>query len=218
MENDNLEQQPVDPRKNRYVVYTRRDVAMMKTFIRFSNRVRHPRAGMNMFILGALLIALPIANKGIAMTGAIISYVMGALLLGIALFRTSISVMMMKNNPELHENEELIYQFGNSGIRVERNGKVENMGFYKTVYRVWEDEKHFYIGLDSEDLLVLPKMNFTEGDPATFRDFILEKSGAEFRWKPTQPVNIVKDKWMKLQMKMAGIGQEIPDEKKKEKK
>lgn len=37
-----------DPHKKRYVVYTKRDTELMKTFIRFDNRVRHPRMGVNM--------------------------------------------------------------------------------------------------------------------------------------------------------------------------
>ncbi len=212
MDIDNKEQQEAsDPRRNRYIVYTKRDTATMSTFVKFTNRVRHPRMGMNMFIVGAMLVALPIVNKGIGQAGAVISYVMGTLLLFIALFRTSISVSMMKKSSEVKENEELTYLFGNTGIRVERNGTIENMGYYKDVYRVWEDERHFYIGMESEDLLILPKDSFREGDVKEFRDFILDKSGASFKWQPANPVNIVKNIWMNIQMKVAMVGQESQD-------
>lgn len=214
MEMENKEQQEIaDPRRNRYIVYTKRDAAAMRTFVKFTNRVRHPRVGMNMFIVGAMLVALPIINKGIGQAGAIISYVMGFLLVFIALFRTSISVSMMKKSPEAQENEELIYLFGNTGIRVEKNGTVENMGYYKDVYGVWEDERHFYVGLESEDLLILPKSHFEEGDVKEFRDFILDKSGAVFKWQPTEPVNILKNTWLNLQMKMAEVGQDNQNDK-----
>lgn len=212
MEIENREQQEAaDPRRNRYIVYTKRDTAAMRTFVKFTNRVRHPRVGMNMFIVGVMLVALPIVNKGVGQAGVVISYAMGGLLLFIALFRTDISVSMMKKSPELKENEELTYLFGNTGIRVERNGTIENMGYYKDVYRVWEDERHFYVGLESEDLLILPKTSFREGDVQEFRDFILDKSGASFKWQPVNPVNIVKNIWMNIQMKAAAVGQEKQD-------
>ena len=85
------------------------------------------------------------------------------------------------------------------------------MGYYKDVYRVWEDERHFYIGMESEDLLILPKDSFREGDAKEFRDFILDKSGASFKWQPANPVNIVKNIWMNIQMKVAMVGQESQD-------
>lgn len=216
MEMENVErQEAVDPRRNRYVVYTCRDIPLMKTFIRFSNRVKHPRMGVNLFIVGVLLFAIPIMNKGIATPGMIISYVMGALLVGIALFRTSISASMMKGSPGFRENEELTYMFGNNNIRVEKDGKIEDMGYYKTVYRVWEDEYHFYVGMDSEDLLILPKKNFVEGDPANFRDFILEKTGASFKWLPVKIGNRIKGAWLSIQTKMSGMEREMEEDAKK---
>ena len=65
--------------------------------------------------------------------------------------------------------------------------------------------------MESEDLLILPKDSFREGDAKEFRDFILDKSGASFKWQPANPVNIVKNIWMNIQMKVAMVGQESQD-------
>ena len=51
--------------------------------------------------------------------------------------------------------------------------------------------------------VVLPKDAFEKGEAKAFRDYILERTGADFVWKPTGLVNICKNKWMQLQMKMA---------------
>lgn len=191
-----------DPHKNRYVVYTKRDTELMKTFIRFDNRVRHPRMGVNTGLVGILLLLMPVIVKDMGLAGKIIAVCVGTLLLSIALFRVHISVSMMRNNPEVKENEEITYLFGNSGIRAQKIDGIEDMGYYKTVYHLWEDERNYYVGLDNDDLLILPKANFEEGDTKEFREFLLEKSGAKYTWKPAKLGNIWKNKVYQIRQKM----------------
>lgn len=195
-----------DPHKKRYVVYTKRDTELMKTFIRFDNRVRHPRMGVNMGLVGVLLLLVPVILKDTGTTGKIIAVCVGALLLSIALFRVHISVNMMKGNPEVKENEEITYLFGNSGIWAQRIDGIEDMGYYKTVYHLWEDEDNYYVGLDNDDLLILPKANFKEGDSESFRDFLLDKSGAKYTWKPEKLLNIWKNMLSQAHQKMDETG------------
>ena len=195
-----------DPHKKRYVVYTKRDTELMKTFIRFDNRVRHPRMGVNMGLVGVLLLLVPVILKDTGTTGKIIAVCVGALLLSIALFRVHISVNMMKGNPEVKENEESTYLFGNSGIWAQRIDGIEDMGYYKTVYHLWEDEDNYYVGLDNDDLLILPKANFKEGDSESFRDFLLDKSGAKYTWKPAKLLNIWKNMLSQAHQKMDETG------------
>ena len=201
---ENREQESgLDRNKNKYIVNIVRDTAMMKTYVKFYNRVKHPRVTMNLLFAGVVLIALPIAADWIALPGVIISYVMGALLVAMALFRQNIAVYQMKADPKVKENEKLSYLFGNTKIRVENEGKIETMGGYQDVYRVWEDERTYFVGMNEDDLLILPKDAFEKGEAKAFRDYILERTGADFVWKPTGLVNICKNKWMQLQMKMA---------------
>lgn len=201
---ENREQESgLDRNKNKYIVNIVRGTAMMKTYVKFYNRVKHPRVTMNLLFAGVVLIALPIAADGIALPGVIISYVMGALLVAMALFRQNIAVYQMKADPKVKENEKLSYLFGNTKIRVENEGKIETMGGYQDVYRVWEDERTYFVGMNEDDLLILPKDAFEKGEAKAFRDYILERTGADFVWKPTGLVNICKNKWMQLQMKMA---------------
>lgn len=195
-----------DPHKKRYVVYTKRDTELMKTFIRFDNRVRHPRMGVNMGLVGVLLLLVPVILKDTGTTGKMIAVCVGALLLSIALFRVHISVNMMKGNPEVKENEEITYLFGNSGIWAQRIDGIEDMGYYKTVYHLWEDEDNYYVGLDNDDLLILPKANFKEGDSESFRDFLLDKSGAKYTWKPAKLLNIWKNMLSQAHQKMDETG------------
>ena len=162
--------------------------------------------GVNMGLVGVLLLLVPVILKDTGTTGKIIAVCVGALLLSIALFRVHISVNMMKGNPEVKENEEITYLFGNSGIWAQRIDGIEDMGYYKTVYHLWEDEDNYYVGLDNDDLLILPKANFKDGDSESFRDFLLDKSGAKYTWKPAKLLNIWKNMLSQAHQKMDETG------------
>lgn len=193
LETENMKlQESSDLKKGKYVVSVTRDEQMLKTFVKFSNRVRHPRTTVYMITVGAMLIALPIANKEIALPGVIICYVMGALMVLMGLFRHYIGVYMLKTNPQTKLGEELTYIFGNTDIKTDKGELLEKLGSYSKIYRLWEDEKHFYIGINEDDLVVLPKAAFEVGDASTFRDFILDKSGAIFTWQPRRIDNVIK--------------------------
>lgn len=202
-----------DRRKNHYIVYVKRDTALMKTFIEFKNRVEHPAATIYMVTMGVMLIGLMYKQaESIAMAGRVIGYVFGALLILMGLFRKYISIYMMKNNPQVHVDEEIQYLFGNAGIRAEKSTEdaEEHLGNYKDVYCVWEDEKSYYLGMNKDDLIVLPKANFRTGDASAFKGFILEKSGAKYIWKPAQIGNICKNAVLKARVRATQM-QMAPD-------
>ncbi|MFW5674975.1 MAG: YcxB family protein [Acetivibrio ethanolgignens] len=185
-----------------YIVQIRRDTRLLKAFIKFTNRVRHPRVTVYMITIGATLLALPFVNHEIETIGVVICYVLGALMLIMGLFRHYISLYLMKNNPQTRVDEEFIYQFGNAEIQVENRGITQSLGSYKKIYRLWEDEKHFYIGMNEDDLLVLPKKAFKAGNAGTFRDYVLERSKAGYTWQPTRMDHIIKNNVLQFKMKM----------------
>ena len=213
MENVKL-QENSDFRKGKYVVPVKRDEELLKTFVKFSNQTRHPRTTVYLVTVGAMLIALPIANKEIALAGVIICYVMGALMVLMGVFRHHIGVYMLKSNPQTKLDEELTYIFGNTDVKTERNGELEKLGSYASIYRLWEDEKFFYIGINEDDLVVLPKTNFEVGDVSTFREFILEKSGATFTWQPKRLDNVIKHNIAQFKWRMQKQKEEMKSEEK----
>lgn len=201
--------------KGKYVVPVKRDEKLLKTFVKFSNQTRHPRTTVYLVTVGAMLIALPIANKEIALAGVIICYVMGALMVLMGVFRHHIGVYMLKSNPQTKLDEELTYIFGNTDVKTEKNGELEKLGSYASIYRLWEDEKFFYIGINEDDLVVLPKTNFEIGDVSTFRDYILEKSGAIFTWQPKRLDNVIKNNITQFKWRMQKQKEEMKSEEKK---
>ena len=213
MENKELREEQSNV-KGKYIVPVTRDEKLLKTFVKFSNQTRHPRTTVYMVTVGTMLIALPIANEGIALAGEIICYVMGALMVLMGVFRHHIGVYMLKSNPQTKLDEELTYIFGNTDVKTERNGELEKLGSYASIYRLWEDEKFFYIGINEDDLAVLPKASFEVGDVGTFRDFILEKSGATFTWQPKRVDNVIKNNIAQFKRRMQKQKEETKSEEK----
>jgi len=203
----------VDRQKSKYVVSVVRNDSLLKKFVKFSNRVKHPRVTGYMVIVGGTLFILPFINHEIALPGVIICHVMGALMVLMGLFRHQIGVYMLKSNSETKLGEEIAYLFGNTGIKTEIGAEVKHLGSYKKIYRLWEDEKNFYVGTDDDDLLVLPKSNFESGDVTTFRDFILEKSRCSYTWKPTRLDNVIKQIHYNMKANPIRIGFQPKDKK-----
>lgn len=207
-------QEGSDLKKGKYIASVKRDEKLLKTFVKFSNQVRHPRTTVYMITVGAMLIALPIANKEIALPGVIICYIMGTLMVLMGMFRHYIGVYMLKSNPETKLDEEITYIFGNTDIKTDKAGALEKLGSYAKIYRLWEEEKVFYIGMNEDDLIVLPKENFKVGDVAMFRDFILEKSGAIYTWQPKRIDNVIKNNIMQFKWRMRFQQEDVKQEKK----
>lgn len=201
--------------KAKYIAKVHRDEYLLKLFVKFYNRVKHPRATLFMVSVGLMLIAMPIANKKIALAGVIICYIMGPILTVMGLFRHQIGVQMLKNNPETKLGQELTYIFGNTDIKIGTEDEVEKLGSYANVYRLWESEKIFYIGINEDDLVVLPKASFEEGDVNTFRDFLLEKSGCIFTWQPNRIDNVVKNYFATMKWNMQKQKEQAEERKKK---
>ena len=102
---------------------------------------------------------------------------------------------------KIKDSEGNIKDYSIKPIKVEKDGVLEHVGSYKKIYRLWEDEKVFYIGIGEDDLLVLPKANFEKGDVSEFRDFVLEKSRCVYTWKPARIDNVIKQLHKNMQMK-----------------
>lgn len=213
MENVSKEQQE-DRRKNHYIVHVRRDTKLMKTFAEFKNRVEHPVATMYMVVMGVMLIGLMYKQAdSIARVGQIIGYIFGAILVLMGLFRQYLSVWLMKNNPEVHVDEEITYLFGNTGIRAEKKGqKEEHLGYYKDVYCMWEDEATYYLGMSNDDLIVLPKAKFQKGNASEFKEYMLEKSGAKYVWKPTRIGNVCRNAILNMKVRITQMQMQGSDD------
>ena len=194
----------VDRRKIHYKVNTVRDTKLMKSFINFKNRVQHPTVTPGILLIGATFVLLPFVRPEIRTeignAGTVISVLIGALMMLLGVGRQYITIALMKKNPENILGEEIVYLFGNDDIRAKKKASEERVGFYKNVYSLWEDENTFYIGLDNDELIILPKSAFMEGNVEAFKLFVIEKSNAKYIWSPKKWKNKQKAKMVRRQM------------------
>ena len=73
------------------------------------------------------------------------------------------------------------------------NGELAmSVGSYNKVSCFYEDEYNFYLGVNNEDLFLLPRTCFIEGDVEAFASFITGKSGEEAEFLPVT----LKNRWM----------------------
>ena len=193
-----------DRRRVHYEVQTRRDTKLMKRFINFKNRVEHPTVTPGLLLIGITFILLPFVRpeikKDIGMTGVAVSALLGAFLAFLGIGRQYITIALMKRNPDIVLNEEIIYLFGNEDIRAKKEHSEERVGYYKNVYSLWEDEKTFYLGIENDELVILPKNGFLTGEAEAFKLFIIEKSNAKYIWMPMKWKNIYKARMVRRQM------------------
>ena len=82
----------------------------------------------------------------------------------------------------------------------EKEHSEERVGYYKNVYSLWEDEKTFYLGIENDELVILPKNGFLTGEAEAFKLFIIEKSNAKYIWMPMKWKNIYKARMVRRQM------------------
>ena len=78
-------------------------------------------------------------------------------------------------------------------------------------------ENAIYLGMNNDDLIVLQKANFTTGEASLFKDFILEKSGAKYIWKPAKFVNVCKNAVLKAKIRATQMQMAADQDNKEEK-
>lgn len=173
-----------DSKKPLYKVVTKRDTDMVKSFILFTYRQRHPNVSRNFIIIGLVSLAL---TYGIRVRWVGIFLVaQAAFCLFMGLFRHWIPISSMKkNDPDFVAGNTLTYEFYGSEIRALRNGeKFMGLKSYSKITNLCHDEKYYYLGANEEDLMILPKAAFVEGDPDSFESFIEKKAKIKAVWSP----------------------------------
>lgn len=186
--------------ENKFKVVMKKDEEVLRDFILFRERANNSSGKFKMIVFGIGLIVIGVlAAKGGRLAAGCIINAAGIAMVVFALFIHNIAVMRLKKADIAYKNQtELSYGFTNSGIYVYENGELtQNVGGYTHVSCLYEDEKNFYVGINNEDLFLLPKKAFAEGDIAGFVEFMEKKSNEMSEFLPTT----VKNRWMVHRMK-----------------
>ena len=173
-----------EPKKPMYKVVTKRDAQMVKSFVLFTYRQRHPNVSRNFIIVGLVSLAL-IYGIRVPAIGIFLA-VQGLFCLFMGFFRHIIPVASMKkNDPDYVAGSNLTYDFYAGEVRAFRNGeKFMSIKGYDKITNLCHDEKYYYLGANEQDLMILPKSDFTVGDADSFESFIEKKAKIKSVWTP----------------------------------
>lgn len=181
--------------ENKFKVVMTKDDEVMRDFISFTYRAQGAVARYKARILaiGLFIIGVLAWKSGTVVPGGVMMVLGGAFFVA-SFFMSQIAVMKLKAADLAYQNKtELTYAFTNSGIYVYENNELsQNVGGYNNVTCFYGDEKNYYVGVRNEDLYLLPKKCFVEGEPEEFLEFIETKSNEKYEFIPLT----VKNKWM----------------------
>lgn len=187
--------------ETKFKVVMKKDAEVLKDFISFTYRAKGAvgRYKMRVLALGLVIIGV-LAAKGGSMTAGIVMGAIGVLFLVFSMFLPQIAVLRLKKADLAYQNQtELTYAFTNGSIYVYENGELsQNVGGYNNVSCFYGDEKNYYVGVNNDDLYLLPKKYFVEGKEEEFLEFIEKKSNEKYEFLPMT----MKNKWMVKKMEM----------------
>lgn len=179
--------------ETKFRVKMKKNAKVLQDFILFTYRANGNRT-MRGVLLSLGLFA--IAYMAVKNSGTVGYYIGGAGALGLffTLFRHKIALARLKKADIAYKNQtELEYMFTNGNMYVYEDGELAiNVGSYSKVSCLYEDEYNFYLGVNNEDLFLLPRSCFAEGDVNEFASFITEKSGEEAEFLPVT----LKNRWL----------------------
>ena len=182
--------------ETKFKVVMKKDDEIMKDFLSFTYRAQGQANRMKLYIfaIGMLVIGWLAARGGNTTMGNIIA-VVGILMVLTGLVLPKIALARMKKSDEGYKTgTEYTYVFASGSMYIYENGELaQNVGGYRQVSCFYGDEKNYYVGINNDDLYLLPMKNFVEGDPNEFIDFIQYVSDESYVFLPAT----VKNRWTK---------------------
>ena len=183
--------------ETKFKVMMKKTDEVMKDFISFRYRAQgqDKRTKARIF-MAALIVIGWMAIRDDNITSGTIMCIVGALMLGMTFLMPIIGVAKIKKADDGYKaGTEYEYIFASGSMYVYENGElVQNVGSYRQVSCFYGDEKNYYLGINNDDLYLLPVKNFTEGDAEEFIDFIQNVSDEQYEFLPLT----LKNKWLKF--------------------
>ena len=172
--------------ETKFKVVMKKDMKVLEDFIIFANKANNPTQQLKMAVIAIGFVGIGVIARNDSPALAIGIGIFGILLLAYVLFRYKLAARKLAKVDEAYVNQnELSYEFTNSNIYIRKDGELErNVGSYTHVTCLYSDEYNYYVGINNEDLLLLPRQCFVEGDQEEFMPFIEEKSNEQSEFMP----------------------------------
>lgn len=184
---------------NQFKVELYKTAEILQDFILFSYRANNPGGTTRMITLSlGLLVIAKLAIKEQPKV-ALVTGALGIISLVFSLFKHKLAANKLKKADEAYKNHtKCTYVFSKSGITIYMDDELDtNVGGYDHISCFYSDEKNYYVGINNEDLLLIPKTSFVEGEASDFPAFIENKSQEPCVFLPAT----FKNKWAQMKMK-----------------
>lgn len=185
--------------ETKFKVVMKKDDKAMKEFLSFTYRAKGQmnRAKLYVFAVGMLIIGYMAAGDDNVIAGNIFALV-GIVMILMGLILPKVALARLKKTDEAYKKgTEFTYVFASGSMYVYEDGELaQNVGGYKQVTCFYGDEKNYYLGINNDDLYLLPMKNFIEGNPEEFIDFIQKVSDESYEFLPAE----LKNRWIKYRV------------------
>ena len=183
--------------ETKFKVVMKKNDEIMKDFLSFTYRAKGQfnRNKLYIYAAGLFLIGYMAAKDDNVIVGNI-TVAVGIFMVLMGLVLPKIALAGLKKADEGYKNKtEYTYIFASGSMYIYENGELaQNVGSYRQVTCFYGDEKNYYVGINNDDLYLLPMKNFVEGNPEEFIDFMQDVSSETYEFLPLT----MKNKWLRF--------------------
>ncbi|HCR83101.1 MAG TPA: hypothetical protein DIW07_06770 [Lachnospiraceae bacterium] len=163
-----------------YKVKTTHTKQVLKDFIKFTYKVKNPKASLRLYTLSGCFFVIAATFKDFK-AAMLISAAIGIFIFLFTLFRHKIALFRLKRNDQTYKQQsEILFSFDMGGFIIETNGVSTGEKIkYSKITSFYRDTRNYYIGVNDAELHVLPYSDFKLGNVKDFTAFIKSKTGKE---------------------------------------
>lgn len=167
-----------------YEVKTKHTKKVLEDFISFTYCMKANMIVGKLVVFATCFLLLAYISRGT--TPMYVFGAIGILIIVFIFMRKKLAFQKLsKNDPNYQEQSEIVFTFGYSEFWVDNKeaAEVEHVR-YAQITSLYVDDRYYYVGVNNEDMHMLPKADFTVGKPEAFEEFIGKCAGKEV--KPTK--------------------------------
>ena len=162
-----------------YKVVTKHTRQMLRDFVRFTYQMNHPKATFQFCILGTGFWVLAPFFKDNMRTSIVLGMI-GAMMIVFAFTRHLIAAAKLAKNDAYYQNQtEITFLFGHAELLIQTGDDKKEMHVkYGEVSYAYKDKRNYYLGINNEDVQILPRAGFA-GNEEAYEAFMRQKIGGE---------------------------------------
>ena len=162
-----------------YKVVTKHTKQMLRDFVRFTYRMKSPYSTYRFCILGTGFWVLTPFFKG-SLYPRILLSALGVLIIAYAFTRHLIVARKIARYDTYYQKQtEITFLFGHAEFVIQTEADDKEMHIqYGEITQVYKDKCNYYLWVNNEDVQILPRVDFTQGDEQAYETFIAQKTGS----------------------------------------